>query len=114
LYTEAEQNLSGVASKGGKFSDSASKMLGLIKYRLRPQERVRELAQIIAAQDDGNFRQDLIDYNWLMDKFEKETLETEEKRKAEEAEKKAIQTFGNLANAPFNAVPRIPVNTNAN
>jgi hypothetical protein len=32
LYTEAEQNLSLVASKSGKFSDSAEKMLGLIKY----------------------------------------------------------------------------------
>ncbi len=83
LYIEAEQNLSSVAAKGNKFSDSANKMLGLIKYRRRPQERIRELAQIIATQGDGNFRQDLIDYNWLMDKFEKETLEAEDKRKAE-------------------------------
>ncbi|HVE57687.1 MAG TPA: hypothetical protein VNB22_12715, partial [Pyrinomonadaceae bacterium] len=83
IYTEAEQNLSNVAAKSSKFSDSARKMLGLIKYRLRPQERVRELAQIIATQGDGNFRQDLIDYNWLLDKFEKESLEAEEKRKEE-------------------------------
>jgi hypothetical protein len=83
LYTEAEQILSNVAAKGSKFSDSARNMLGLIKYRLRPQERVRELAQIIATQSDSNFRQNLIDYSWLLDKFEKETLEAEEKRKAE-------------------------------
>jgi hypothetical protein len=114
LYTEAEQNLSSVAAKGGKFADSAGKMLGLIKYRLRPQERVRELAQIIASQGDENLRQDLIDYSWLLDKFEKETLEKEEKRKEEEKIKKAVETFGNLANAPVNALPKMPENTNSN
>jgi hypothetical protein len=81
FYIEAEQNLSLVATKSGKFADSAEKMLGLIKYRLRPQERVRELAQTVATQGGNNFRQDLIDYNWLLDKFEKESLEAEDKRK---------------------------------
>lgn len=115
ILIEAEQNLSMVASKGGKFSDSANNMLGLIKYRLRPQERVRELAQSIASQSGSNFRQDLIDYNWLLDKFEKETLEAEEKRKIAEAERKAVETFGNLANAPANAVPTpSSVNQNSN
>jgi hypothetical protein len=115
ILTEAEQNLSLVASKSGKYSDSAHKMLGLIKYRLRPQERVRELAQSIASQSGSNFRQDLIDYNWLLDKFEKEILEAEEKRKTEEAVKKADETFGNSANAPVNPNPTIPpVNTNSN
>lgn len=83
LYIEAEQNLSIVATKSGKFSDSATKLIGLIKYRIRPQERVRELAQQISYQGSDNFRQDLTDYNWLLDKFEKETLETEDKRKEE-------------------------------
>lgn len=83
IYTEAEQNLSLVASKGGKFADSAEKLLGLIKYRTRPQERVQELGQSIASQSGTNFRQNLIDYNWLLDKFEKETLEAEDKRKEE-------------------------------
>ncbi len=81
LYVEAEQNLSLVATKSGKFADSAERMIGLLKYRLRPQERVRELAQTIATQGGNNFRQDLIDYNWLLDKFQKESLEAEDKRK---------------------------------
>src|SRR5215213_2882931 len=102
LYTEAEQTFSNVALKGGKFSDSAHKMLGLIKYRLRPQERVRELAQIIATQGDSNFRQDLIDYNWLMDKFEKETLEAEEKKNAEN---KRIEDAANSNAAPIRNNP---------
>ena len=100
IYTEAEQNLSNVAAKGGKFAGSAEKMLGLIKYRLHPQERVRELAQTIATQGGSNFRQDLIDYNWLMDKFEKETLEAEDKRKEE------IKKIEEAANSP--AAPDIP------
>jgi hypothetical protein len=102
LYTEAEQNLSNVAAKGSKFSDSAAKMLGLIKYRLRPQERVRELAQTIAVQGTANFRQDLIDYNWLLDKFEKESLEAEDKRKEQikKIEDAANSNVSNLSNDP--------------
>ena len=115
LLIEAEQNLSAIAGKGGKFSDSANGMLGLIKYRLRPQERVRELAQNIATQGSSNFRQDLIDYNWLLDKFEKETLETEEKRKKEEAEKTADKTVvpnenSSTANINANVDSEIPQN----
>ncbi len=113
IYTEAEQNLSNVAAKGGKFSDSADKMLGLIKYRLRPKERIRELAQTLATQGDPNFRQDLIDYNWLMDKFEKEALEAEDKRQTLESIRKANEIFGNSANAPFNTVPIPAINTNS-
>lgn len=104
LLTEAEQNLSAIAAKGSRFSDSASKMLGLIKYRLRPQERVRELAQTIATQGSANFRQDLIDYNWLLDKFEKETLEAEENRKKEEAERKTVKTAETNANLTTTSV----------
>lgn len=101
LYTEAEQQLQISASSSGKFADSARKLIGLVKYRLRPKERVRELAQDLNYQSaDENFRQNLIDYSWLLDKFEKEGLETEEKRR-KEAE--AIENDANSA-----------VSTNAN
>jgi hypothetical protein len=122
IYTEAEQNLSNVAAKGNQFSDSANKLLGLVKYRLRPEERVRELAQIIAAQGGANFRQDLIDYNWLLDKFEKQTLEAEEKRKEElkNRENNANVNFAPVKNkTDFNFVntnPTLPdpVDSNVN
>jgi hypothetical protein len=104
LYTEAEQNLALVAARGGKFSGSAEKLLGLVKYRLHPQERVRELAQKLTQPGGDNFRQDLIDYNWLIDKFEKETLEAEEKRKADEAVKDGAATSGNAAEGASNTV----------
>ncbi len=96
LYTEAEQNLSLVATKSGKFADSAERMIGLIKYRLRPKERVRELAQTIAIQGGANFRQDLIDYNWLLDKFEKESVEAEERR-VEEVKQREIEANSNVS-----------------
>ncbi len=83
FYTEAEQRLQNLSFN--KFGDSAERLLGLVKYRLHPQDRVRELAQKLTNQTGNqNFRQDLIDYTWLLDKFEKESLETEEKRKAAE------------------------------
>jgi hypothetical protein len=42
------------------------------------------LARNIAYQTaNANFKQDVIDYTWLLDKFESETLEAETKRKVE-------------------------------
>lgn len=95
LYSEAERKLQTLNSN--KFADSAERMLGLVKYRLRPQERVRELGQKLASQSGNpNFRQDLIDYTWLLDKFEKQTLETEEKRKEAENPKDPNSANSNI------------------
>lgn len=86
FYEDAERHLQKFASRSGRFSASAERMLGLIAYRLRPKERVSELAKKIAIfGGNDNFRQDVIDYTWLMDKFESEVLTAEEKRKAEPA-----------------------------
>jgi hypothetical protein len=83
-YSQAEERLGKFSSR--KFTDSAERMLGLIKYRLHPKERVGELARKLMIQGgNANFRQDLIDYTWLTDKFESEVLNAEEKRKEEEA-----------------------------
>lgn len=88
FYAEAEQHLQILLSRGNKFSASVEKLLGLIKYRLHPEERTRELAQKLAFQSgDENFRQNLIDYTWLLDKFEKEALEAEDKRWEEQRQK---------------------------
>jgi hypothetical protein len=82
FYAEAESHLYRLSVSGNKYADSAEKLLGLVKYRLHPVERTKELAQILSYQNGGeNFRQHLIDYTWLLDKFEKESLEGEEKRK---------------------------------
>ena len=102
LYKEAEKHLEKFVSKSGKFSASAERLTGLIKYRLHPKERVSELAKNLSFNGGNeNFRQDLIDYNWLLDKFESEVLTAEEKRK--EAEK--------IKNAPFDNTVPTAVNT---
>ncbi len=79
LYGEAEQRLNLVMSRSTKFSESSQKMLNLVKYRLRPEIRVRELAQSLEYQTP-TLRQDLIDYSRLLDNLEADALKKEEER----------------------------------
>lgn len=108
-YGEAEQRLQKFTA--GKFADSAERMLGLIAYRIHPKERVGELGRKLMMQGSSNFRQDVIDYTWLMDKFEDEVLTAEQNRKEEEKRlentngslKSSRDEFANAANAAANA-----------
>lgn len=79
LYGEAEQRLNLVSSRSPKFSESAAKLLNLVKYRLRPEIRVRELAQSLEFQTTS-LRQDLIDYSWLLNKLEADALKSPESK----------------------------------
>ena len=82
LYGQAETYLINQVSRGGKFQNAAKRLLALVKYRLHPDERVRELAQILNEQSGNeNLRQDLIDYTWLLDKFDEQVQKEEEERK---------------------------------
>ena len=86
LYADAEERLNRFVSGSGKFTDSADKMLALVKYRNHPQERLRELArQFQFPGGDLNFRQNLIDFTWLMDKFESQAVAEEAKRNEKES-----------------------------
>ena len=81
LYERAETYLINLLSRTSKFRSGTQKLLGLVKYRLRPEERVRELAQVVAEQNGNeNLRQDLIDYVWLLDKFDQQIQKAEEER----------------------------------
>ena len=83
-YERAEHYLQKLIARGGQFQNASQKLLALVKYRLRPEDRLRELGQLLAYEgNDQNLRQDLIDYVWLLDKFEGKVLKEEEKRKAE-------------------------------
>jgi len=85
LYEQAETTLLNLTSHGGKFERSSKGLLGLVKYRLHPEERVRELAQVLGEQSGNeNLRQDLIDYTWLLDKFDAEIKKAEEERNKSE------------------------------
>jgi len=115
FYEEAEAHLQRFVSSSGKFSASAERLMGLIKYRLHPKERTSELARNLTMYGGGeNFRQDVIDYNWLLDKFESEVLTEEERRKdAESLKETNINAIANAANAAANAAATA-ANTMAN
>lgn len=92
LYEEAELRLTTL--RGNKFYDSARKLVNLIKIKIRPAERTRELAQSLLYQQYGDgLRQDLIDYTWLLDKFETEILLAEVKRKNDEPDRILRETI---------------------
>jgi hypothetical protein len=108
IYRKAEEHLYRLTGRGGKFSGASLKLLNLIKYRRHPEERVRELAQTLSVSGgNDNFRQDVIDYYWLLDKFEKQVREAEDKRKEElkkqeEAERNANANVNSAANTNSN------------
>lgn len=82
LYEQAERHLELVSGTGGKFLNASQKLLALISYRLRPEERVGELGRILFYSNGNvNLRQDLIDYVWLLDKFIAQVVNAERKRK---------------------------------
>src|SRR5262249_49304226 len=50
---------------------AASKLLNFVRFRLHPDERLRELARDILSKDAaGEFKQNLTDYTFLLDKNE--------------------------------------------
>lgn len=112
FYDEAESHLRRFVSGSGKFTASAEGLMALVKYRRHPEERVSELAQDLSSGRGDRFRQDLIDYTWLLDKFETQALSDLEKRKAAERERERAasgvsnaaansNTIVNTSNAPL-------------
>jgi hypothetical protein len=82
IYKQAELYLQALQLRTTTFARATQRLLALVKYRIHPEQRVRELARILAYQNGNeNLGQDLIDYVWLVDKFEAETLEEIEKLK---------------------------------
>lgn len=71
LYEQAETRLQNILSDPSQkqFNSAAAKLLNLVKYRLHPSERIHELAAILSTNaPNDNLRQDLIDYDWLVEK----------------------------------------------
>ena len=95
LNEQAETYLLNLLGRASKFRSGTQKLIGLVKYRLHPEERVRELAQVMTESGDDNLRQDLIDYVWLLDKFDEQIRKAEEERKnvvnAEKSESESPQ-----------------------
>lgn len=69
---QAETVLKQVVSENKKdpLHVSASGLLDLVELRLRPAERIRELAQVLVnPRPNENLKQDLLDYRILLDKY---------------------------------------------
>jgi hypothetical protein len=82
LYEKAEVELQNLIGHGGNFQASARRFWGLIQYRLHPEDRVQELGRKLATwSGNEDLGQDLIDYVWLLDRFESQSLDDEEKRR---------------------------------
>jgi len=105
LYAQAETRLNILAAQRNQFAGAARKLIALIKYRTRPEERVRELAQQLANGNTDDLRQDVIDYVWLLDKFEAEALKKEQERKDALKEKKEEQPRSNMSET-YEAIQR--------
>jgi hypothetical protein len=112
-YSEAEDHLSRFASAGGKFNDAADRLVALIKYRIHPEERVRELARDLTYQGgNADLRQNVIDYTWLLDKFERKALEAlDARRAAENANANDANSASNSANS-YEGVANVDSNYN--
>jgi hypothetical protein len=82
LYTKAETQLRGLIAGNGQFRSASQKLAALIKYRIHPEERVVELAELVSRPGaSGDLGQDVIDYVWLLDKFEANWLKQEHARR---------------------------------
>jgi len=94
LYKEAETRLSIFESQSSIYKDSVEGLRALIAYRIRPQQRLQELARILAASGSGgDLRQNLIDYTWLLAKFEAQTLEAIDTAKAKAEGKEPTKPY---------------------
>ncbi|HEX8264798.1 MAG TPA: hypothetical protein VF596_05195, partial [Pyrinomonadaceae bacterium] len=72
FYEQAEAHLQKILTDASQkeFHSAAAKLVNLVKYRLRPAERVHELASLLSQNaPNENLRQDLIDYRWLIDRY---------------------------------------------
>lgn len=69
--TQAEDALKKVLSDRGlaKVHPASTKLLGLVRLRLHPDLRLRELVQALMKKDDETLKQDLWDYTTLLDDF---------------------------------------------
>ncbi len=93
VYRQAELYLEALQVRSNKFARAAQRLLGLVKYRLHPEQRVGELGRVLAYQNGNeNLGQDLIDYVWLVDKLETEKLEEIEKSKNAQKEPEPVES----------------------
>jgi hypothetical protein len=81
LDARAENQLMKLIAANNQFAAASRKLLGLVRYRTQPESRLVELAEIVTRDGASlDLRQDVIDFVWLLDKFEGEILKKEHDR----------------------------------
>jgi hypothetical protein len=106
LYETAETYLHNLLPRATRFRVGSKKLLALVKYRLRPEERVRELAQTLTENSgNDNLGQDLIDYAWLLDKFDQE-IQTAEAERQKQLNPPKSEVPGEAGNSDSNTSQR--------
>lgn len=74
-----------------EFHNSAIRLTGLVKFRMLPEQRQKELAEILAnSTENANIYNDLSDYNWLLSyiSYKAEEIGTSFEQKQAEQEKR--------------------------
>jgi hypothetical protein len=72
LLAQSESQLKKVLSDNSLVTThaAAKRLMSFVRFRLSPEERLRELAQAILKKNTGpNFKQDMADYTLLLDKL---------------------------------------------
>ncbi len=95
FYADAEKRLQALVAGGNQFGNASRRLLGLVKYRIHPEERTGELADLLSFNGASlDLRQDVIDYVWLLTKFESQVMMAEHKRREAMKKKEAgAETF---------------------
>jgi hypothetical protein len=109
IYAKAESHLSKVINGNNQFRNAARKSLGLVKYRIHPEERVSELADAVSRPGlSFDLKQDVIDYVWLLGKFEGDVLKKEhERQEALKAKPNRISDSGEIRlDTPYDLIQR--------
>ncbi len=107
VYAKAENQTARLISGNNQFRDAARKLQALVKYRIHPEERVMELADAVSRPGASlDLRQDVIDYVWLLDKFEAAVLEKEHERQEALKKKEKGQSLEPSPKSVYDQVQR--------
>ncbi len=77
LLARAEEQLKSVLADGAlmEIHPAAARLLDLVRFRLRPEERLQELSQAVLKKGSGTtLKQDLWDFRMLLDRAPRESL----------------------------------------
>ncbi|MGI9035147.1 MAG: hypothetical protein ACR2GD_03800 [Pyrinomonadaceae bacterium] len=110
----AEQRFEKVFHSSNKYRLDARDLLNFVEIRLHPERRVHELNQsLLAPRAENNLAQNLIDYTWLLDKFERDALLEAEKSHPKPPAKSTPDDSKYVKESPNENSGAVNLNTNS-